>query len=80
MASLQRKAAQSQTLADQAAANYDIYAEQQRAGQRAVPDVVGIFETKVRTEREAVSLKYEIARVMLKIAALKGTLVNGEQI
>lgn len=80
LASLQRKAAQSQTLADQAAANYDIYAEQQRAGQRAVPDVVGIFETKVRTEREAVSLKYEIARVMLKIAALKGTLVNGEQI
>lgn len=80
LVSLQRKAAQSQTLADQAAANYDIYAEQQCAGQRAVPDVVGIFETKVRTEREAVSLKYEIARVMLKIAALKGTLVNGEQI
>ena len=80
LVSLQRKAAQSQTLADQAAANYDIYAEQQRAGQRAVPDVVGIFETKVRTERAAVSLKYEIARVSLRIAALKGTLVNGEQI
>ena len=32
LVSLQRKAAQSQTLADQAAANYDIYAEQQRAG------------------------------------------------
>lgn len=80
LVSLQRKAAQSQTLADQAAANYDIYAEQQRAGQRAVPDVVGIFETKVRTERAAVSLKYEIARVTLRIAALKGTLVNGEQI
>lgn len=80
LVSLQRKAAQSQTLADQAAANYEIYAQQQRAGQRAVPDVVGIFETKVRTERAAVSLKYDIARVMLKIAARKGTLVNGEQI
>jgi len=45
-----------------------------------VPDVVGIFETKVRAEREAVGIKYEIARVMLKIAALNGTLVNGEQI
>jgi adhesin transport system outer membrane protein len=55
-------------------------AEQQKAGQRAVPDVVGIFETKVRAEREAVGIKYEIARVMLKIAALNGTLVNGEQI
>ena len=80
LVSLQRQATQSQTLADQAAANYEIYAEQQRAGQRAVPDVVGIFETKVRTERTAVSHKYEIARVMLKIAALKGTLVNGEHI
>ncbi|WP_458790162.1 TolC family protein [Yoonia sp. MH D7] len=80
LVSLQRQAAQSQTLADQAAVNYEIYAEQQRAGQRAVPDVVGIFETKVRTERSAVSHKYDIARVMLKIAALNGTLVNGEQI
>lgn len=80
LVSLQRQAAQSQSLADQAAVNYEIYAEQQRAGQRAVPDVVGIFETKVRTERSAVSHKYDIARVMLKIAALNGTLVNGEQI
>ncbi|MFT5067355.1 MAG: adhesin transport system outer membrane protein, partial [Reinekea sp.] len=64
----------------QASDNYDIYAAQQREGQRAVPDVVGIFETKVRTEREAVSLKFEVARVQLKIAALKGALVNGEQI
>lgn len=80
LASLQRQEVQTQSLAAQAAANYEIYAEQQKAGQRAVPDVVGIFETKVRTERAAVSLKYEVARVMLKIAALNGTLVNGEQI
>lgn len=80
LTSLQRKEVQAQSLAAQAAANYDIYAQQQTAGQRAVPDVVGIFETKVRTEREAVSLKYQIARVTLKIAALNGTLVNGEQI
>lgn len=80
LASLLRQNAQAQTLADQAAANFDIYAEQQKAGQRAVPDVVGIFETKIRAEREAVGLKFEIARVQLKIAALNGTLVNGEQI
>lgn len=80
LASLQRQASQAQSLADQAASNFDIYAAQQKAGQRAVPDVVSIFETKVRTEREAVSLKYEIARTQMKIAALKGALVNGEQI
>lgn len=80
LASLMRQEVQAQTLAAQAAANYDIYAAQQQAGQRAVPDVVGIFETKLRTEREAVGLKYEIARVTLKIAALNGTLVNGENI
>ncbi len=80
LASLQRQETQAQSLATQASANFDIYSEQQKAGQRAVPDVVGIFETKVRAEREAVGIKYEIARVMLKIAALNGTLVNGEQI
>ena len=45
-----------------------------------MPEVVGIFETKVRTEREAVALKYDIARMELRIAALMGSLVNGEQI
>ena len=80
LASLQRQETQAQSLATQASANFDIYSEQQKAGQRDVPDVVGIFETKVRAEREAVGIKYEIARVMLKIAALNGTLVNGEQI
>ena len=80
LASLQRQETQAQSLATQASANFDIYSEQQKAGQRAVPDVVGIFETKVRAECEAVGIKYEIARVMLKIAALNGTLVNGEQI
>lgn len=80
LASLQRQGAQAQSLAGQAAANYDLYAAQQREGQRTVPAVVGIFETKVRTEREAASLKFEIARVQLKIAALKGALVNGDQI
>jgi adhesin transport system outer membrane protein len=80
LASLKRQNAQAQTLADQAAANYEIFAAQQKSGHRAVPDVVSIFETKVRTERDAVSLAYEIARIELQIAALLGALVNGEQI
>lgn len=80
LASLNRQAAEAQTLAAQAAANYDTYAAQQRAGQRAVPAVVSVFETKVRTERDAVGLAYDAARVALEIAAFKGVLVNGDEI
>ena len=80
LVSLQRQEAQAQSLAAQAAANYEIFAEQQRAGQRTVPEAVGIFETKVRTEREAAGLRFDVARVELKIAALKGVLVDGDQI
>lgn len=80
LASLRRQEAQAQSLAAQATANYEIYAAQQKAGQRAVPDVISIFETKVRSERDAVALKYDVARVELQIAAHKGTLVDGAQI
>jgi adhesin transport system outer membrane protein len=80
LASLQRQAQQAETLAAQAAANYDIFAQQQRAGQRAVPEVVSVFETKVRTAREAASLRYEAARIALRIAALRGVLVDGDTV
>ena len=80
LASLQRQAAQAQTLAAQAASNFDIYSAQQREGTRSVNEVVSIFETKVRTEREAAALRYDVARVTLEIAALKGVLVDGDAI
>ncbi len=80
LASLRRQEAQAQSLAAQAEANYDIYAAQQKAGQRAVPEVISIFETKVRTERDAVALGFDMTRVALEIASIKGTLVNGDQI
>ncbi|MBB5722213.1 adhesin transport system outer membrane protein [Loktanella ponticola] len=80
LSSLRRQEAQAQTLAAQAASNFSIFSEQQRSGHRSVTEVVSILETKVSTEREAVALKYEVARTELKIAALMGSLVNGEQI
>jgi len=80
LASLQRQDAQAQSLAAQAAANYEVYAQQQQAGQRAVPEVVSVFETKVRTEREAAGLRFDAAKVALKIAALRGVLVDGDAI
>ena len=79
LASLQRQAAEAQRLADQAAENYELFAEQQRAGQRAVTEVVGVFETKVRAERAAVEMRYDIAMVEARIAARLGTLIDGEE-
>ncbi len=78
--STQRQASQAQGLARQAAENYDIFAQQLEAGRRTVPDAVGVFETKVRTEREAVVLGFEVARLKLQIAAIRGSLVDGDQI
>lgn len=80
LASLQRQVGQTRSLADQAAANYELYARQLEAGRRSVPDVVGLFETKIRTEREAVSLPYRVALQNVKISAHLGVLVDGEKI
>jgi len=80
LSSLRRQEAQAQVLASQAASNFTLYSEQQRSGHRSVTEAVSILETKVSTERAAVALKYEVARTELQIAALMGSLVNGEQI
>lgn len=80
LASLQRQASEAQRLAAQAAANFATYATQQREGQRGVAEVVTIFETKLRAEREAADLRFDVARVAIAIAALKGVLVDGDKI
>lgn len=77
--SLRRQATEAADLATQAAANYELFAEQQRAGQRGVSDVVGVFETKIGAERAAVQMRYDIARLELRIAARLGLLVDGER-
>ncbi|SMY09553.1 Outer membrane efflux protein [Flavimaricola marinus] len=79
LVSLRRQEAEARRLAEQAAANYDLFAEQQRAGQRGVTEVVGVFETKVRAERTAVEMRFNIAMAELRIAARLGTLVDGER-
>ena len=78
--SLQRKLTQARQLASQANRNYTSYQAQLKEGQRTVSEVVGVFETKIRTEREAVTIEYEIARVELEMAAIRGTLVDGDRI
>lgn len=79
LVSLRRQETESRRLADQAAENYELFAEQQRAGQRGVSEVVGVFETKVRAERTAVEMRFDIAMAELRIAARLGALVDGEQ-
>lgn len=80
LTSLIRQADEAERLARDAAANYALFEEQQRAGQRGVPEVVGVFETKVRSARTASDLRYDIARMQVRIAGILGTLVDGERI
>lgn len=77
---LRRQEAEKAALAAAAAQNYDLFAAQLREGQRAVPEVVGVFETRIRAEREAVTVRYDVARIELRIAALLGVLVQGDRI
>lgn len=80
LASLRRQQAEAQGLLDGARANYALFEEQLQAGQRSVPEVVGVFQTRVNAERDLVNLHYDIARIELKLAALHGALVDGERI
>jgi adhesin transport system outer membrane protein len=80
IASLRRQQANVQTIIQQANDNYTLFEEQLRGGQRTVPEVVGVFRTKLDAEREAVSIRYELARMELKLARIYGTLVDGEDI
>lgn len=78
--SLRRQQSNIQTIISQASNNYTLFEQQLRAGQRTVPEVVGVFRTKLDAEREAVALTYELARQELRLARLYGTLVDGEDI
>ncbi|MEL6958691.1 MAG: TolC family protein, partial [Pseudomonadota bacterium] len=69
-----------QTIVSQARGNYELFEEQLRAGQRTVPDVVGVFRTKLDAEREAATLPYDLARQQLRLALIYGVLVDGEDI
>ncbi len=78
--SLRRQQSNISTIVAQANDNYTLFEEQLRAGQRTVPEVVGVFRTKLDAERDAVSLRYDLARLELKLAQIYGTLVDGEDI
>ena len=78
--SLRRQLANTTTIVSQANDNYILFEEQLRAGQRSVNDVVGVFRTKLNAERDAVGIRYDLARQELRLAQIYGTLVDGEDI
>ena len=78
--SLRRQQTNIATIVSQANENYTLFEQQLRGGQRTVPDVVGVFATKLNAEREAVGLRYDLARAELQMALIYGTLVDGEDI
>lgn len=77
--SLRRQHGEAVRLARQATENYELFAEQQRAGQRGVTEVVGVFETKIRADRAATQLRYDIVLAELRIAERLGLLVDGDK-
>jgi adhesin transport system outer membrane protein len=77
---LMRQVGEAQALAADAATNFELFEAQQRSGQRGVPEVVGVFETKVRTARAASDLRFDILMIEAQIAAEMGALVDGGRI
>jgi len=78
--SLRRQQSNIATIVAQANDNYTLFEQQLRGGQRSVPEVVGVFRTKLDAERDAVAIRYDLARMELKMARLYGTLVDGDDI
>src|SRR5690606_11765425 len=58
--SLVRQAGEARRIAGQAAGNHALFAEQQAAGQRSVSEVMGVLDIRLRAERDAVGLEYDI--------------------
>lgn len=77
LASARRQHEQSAGLLAKANANLALFEEQVQSGQRALTEAVGVYETKIRTEREALTHKYRVALLELEMAALMGVLVDG---
>lgn len=80
LAEAARRLREARNIAAHAEQNYKLFAAQLEAGRRAVPDVIGVFETKLRTARAAVDMEYELARLRVKLAALQGVLVQGDKV
>jgi len=63
----------------QTSANLKMFTEQYKMGRRPLMELVGMYETYARLERDQAALKYDRALLRLQIAQLRGQLVDGRQ-
>lgn len=61
----------------QTSANLKMFSEQYELGRRPLMELVGMYETFARLEREHAARKYDRALLQLQIAQLRGQLVDG---
>lgn len=77
LAALRLRQAQGAEVLRQTQANLSLFVDQYKLGGRSLVELVGQYDSAARLERDQVSLTYEIALVQLRLAALRGVLVDG---
>ncbi|MFN3970380.1 MAG: TolC family protein [Gemmobacter sp.] len=77
LAEVAARQAEGATVVAQTQATQRLYADQFAVGRRPLMDVVGMTETLARLERDQAGLAYEMALLRLRMAELRGVLVDG---
>lgn len=77
IATLKSREVQGASVLTQTAGSLKMFGEQYKFGRRPLMELVGMFESYARMEREQVALKYDIALLSLQTAKIRGVLVDG---
>jgi adhesin transport system outer membrane protein len=79
IAALASREAEEAAVLRQTSANLKMFTEQYKLGRRPLMELVGMYETFARLERDHAALKYDRALLQLQIAQMRGQLVDGER-
>jgi adhesin transport system outer membrane protein len=77
IAALTAREGEEGTVLRQTEANLKMFTEQYKLGRRPLMELVGMYETFARLERDNAALKYDRALLQLQIAQIRGQLVDG---
>lgn len=77
IATLKSREAQDAAVLEQTEGSLKMFTQQYKFGRRPLMELVGMFESYARMEREQVALKYDMALLGIQIARLRGLLVDG---
>jgi adhesin transport system outer membrane protein len=80
LAALAAQQANGATVVAETRASLDLFTEQYKVGRRTLIELVGMFETFARLEREQAALKYDMALIRLEMARERGVLVSGDRL